>query len=116
MRRKEVLTTGEVARICHVAPRTVSKWFDTGKLKGYRIPGSRDRRIPFLQLLQFMRVHGMPLKELDGGTTRVLIVDPQGIAGHDAAEECAQAFAYGFEKGITMAMLRPEWAQGLYLK
>ena len=36
--------------------------------------------------------------------------------GHDAAEECAQAFAYGFEKGITMAMLRPEWAQGLYLK
>ncbi len=36
--------------------------------------------------------------------------------GHDAAEECAQAFVYGFEKGITMAMLRPEWAQGLYLK
>ena len=43
--QKEVLTTGEVARICRVAPRTVSKWFDTGKLRGYRIPGSRDRRI-----------------------------------------------------------------------
>ncbi len=36
--------------------------------------------------------------------------------GHDAAEECAQAFVYGFEKGITTAMLRPEWAQGFYLK
>ncbi len=36
--------------------------------------------------------------------------------GHHAAEEGAQAFVYGFEKGITMAMLRPEWAQGLYLK
>ena len=36
--------------------------------------------------------------------------------GDDAAEECAQAFAYGFQKGIIMAMLRPEWAQGLHLK
>ncbi len=36
--------------------------------------------------------------------------------GGDAAEECAAAFAYGFEKGIIMTMLRPEWAQGLYLK
>ncbi|NLE61752.1 MAG: helix-turn-helix domain-containing protein, partial [Planctomycetes bacterium] len=25
---KDVLTTGDVARICNVAPRTVSKWFD----------------------------------------------------------------------------------------
>ena len=36
--------------------------------------------------------------------------------GQDAAEECASAFAYGFEKGITTAMLRPEWAQAFYLK
>ncbi len=36
--------------------------------------------------------------------------------GQDAAEECASAFAYGFEKGIVMAMLRPEWAQAFYLK
>ncbi len=36
--------------------------------------------------------------------------------GQDAAEECARAFAYGFEKGIIMAMLKPEWAQGFYLK
>ena len=42
---KDVLTTGEVAKICNVAPRTVSKWFDSGALHGYRIPGSKDRRI-----------------------------------------------------------------------
>ncbi len=36
--------------------------------------------------------------------------------GQDAAEECASAFAYGFEKGLTTAMLRPEWAQAFYLK
>ncbi len=36
--------------------------------------------------------------------------------GQDAAEECASAFAYGFEKGLTTAMLRSEWAQAFYLK
>lgn len=70
---QDVLTTGQVARICNVAPRTVSKWFDTGKLRGYRIPGSRDRRIPLNQLIRFMRVHGLPLEGLDGGVHRVLI-------------------------------------------
>ena len=36
--------------------------------------------------------------------------------GQEAAEECASAFAYGFEKGTIMSMLRPEWTQALYLK
>ena len=72
---KDVLTTGQVAKICNVAPRTVSKWFDTGQLRGYRIPGSKDRRIPLSQLIRFMRANGIPLNGLDGGTTRVMIVD-----------------------------------------
>ncbi len=72
---KEVLTTGEVAKICNVAPRTVSKWFDSGSLKGYRIPGSRDRRIPSVELMKFMRAHGIPVEGVNSGRTRVLIVD-----------------------------------------
>jgi len=72
--RKSVLTTGEVAKICNVAPRTVSKWFDSGQLRGYRIPGSKDRRIPLDHLLRFMRAHGIPLNGLDGGPKRVLIL------------------------------------------
>ena len=39
---KKVFTTGQVAKICQVAARTVGKWFDTGKLRGYRIPGSQE--------------------------------------------------------------------------
>ncbi|MBL7132895.1 MAG: helix-turn-helix domain-containing protein [Phycisphaerae bacterium] len=77
---KQVLTTGEVARICHVAARTVSKWFDSGKLKGYRIPGSRDRRIPRERLVEFMENYGIPLGDLDGGQCRVLIVDQEAPA------------------------------------
>ena len=72
---KNVLTTGDVARICNVAPRTVSKWFDSGQLKGYRIPGSKDRRIPVSELIRFMKVHNMPVTALPVGKTRVLIAD-----------------------------------------
>ncbi|MGB0716059.1 MAG: response regulator [Phycisphaerae bacterium] len=72
---KTVLTTGDVARICSVAPRTVSKWFDSGQLQGYRIPGSKDRRIPLDQLIRFMRANNMPLDALDVGQTCVVIVE-----------------------------------------
>ncbi len=72
---RDVLTTGEVAKICNVAPRTVSKWFDSGQLKGYRIPGSKDRRIPVSELVRFMKEHGIPLDGVVSGSLRVLIVD-----------------------------------------
>lgn len=71
---KNVLTTGDVARICNVAPRTVSKWFDTGQLKGYRIPGSKDRRIPINELKRFMKENNMPLTALPVGQVRVLLI------------------------------------------
>ncbi len=74
---KDVLTTGEVAKICNVAPRTVSKWFDSGSLRGYRIPGSKDRRIPVSELIKFMRAHGIPMDGITSGRTRVLIVDDE---------------------------------------
>lgn len=74
---KDVLTTGEVAKICNVAPRTVSKWFDSGQLKGYRIPGSKDRRIPLSNLLQFMKAHGIPLDGVRSGKPRILVVDDE---------------------------------------
>lgn len=72
---KDILTTGQVAKICNVAPRTVSKWFDSGQLRGYRIPGSKDRRIPMQQLIRFMKLHGIPMDKLEIGQPHVLIVD-----------------------------------------
>jgi CheY-like chemotaxis protein len=64
-----------VAQICNVAPRTVSKWFDSGQLKGYRIPGSKDRRIPLNELLAFMRIHDIPTDHVQRGECRILIID-----------------------------------------
>ena len=73
----DVLTTGEVANICKVAPRTVSKWFDSGQLGGYRIPGSKDRRIPRTELLEFMKKYKIPLDGLGSDKARALIVRSQ---------------------------------------
>ena len=111
---KDVLTTGEVARICNVAPRTVSKWFDTGTLHGYRIPGSKDRRIPLGQLIRFMKQHNMPLNGLMTGATRVLIVDSEGdivevlekILENEAKYEVETA-ASGFAAGVVAERFRP---------
>lgn len=111
---KDVLTTGEVAKICNVAPRTVSKWFDSGALHGYRIPGSKDRRIPLNQLIRFMKQHGMPLNGLMTGCTRVQIVDDEQdivevlekILENEAKYEVEVAKS-GFSAGITAEKFRP---------
>jgi excisionase family DNA binding protein len=111
---KDVLTTGEVAKICNVAPRTVSKWFDSGALHGYRIPGSKDRRIPLNQLIRFMKQHGMPLNGLMTGSTRVLIVDDEQdivevlekILEGEAKYEVEVAKS-GFTAGVTAEKVRP---------
>lgn len=111
---KDVLTTGEVARICNVAPRTVSKWFDSGALRGYRIPGSKDRRIPLNQLIRFMKQHNMPLNGLMTGSKRVLIVDDeQDIVEvlekilEDEAKYEVEIARGGFEAGIIAERFRP---------
>ena len=111
---KDVLTTGEVAKICNVAPRTVSKWFDSGALRGYRIPGSKDRRIPINQLIRFMKQHGMPLNGLMTGCTRILIVDgEQDIVEvlekilEDEAKYEVEVARGGFAAGITAEKFRP---------
>src|SRR5437764_13935385 len=72
----KVFTTGQVAKICKVAPRTVSKWFDSGRLKGYRIPGSQDRRIPREYLIRFLKEHGFPLGDFEAEQRpKLLLVD-----------------------------------------
>lgn len=115
MRPKDVLTTGDVARICNVAPRTVSKWFDTGKLRGYRIPGSKDRRIPLDQLVRFMRAHDIPLNGLESGSTRVLIVESDANIAKLLAEALSREAGFethtarhAFEAGHVSAAVKPQ--------
>lgn len=111
---KNVLTTGDVAKICNVAPRTVSKWFDTGQLKGYRIPGSKDRRIPVNELVRFMKANNMPTPTLPVGKIRILIVNSNESAASALADTLqtkadyeVQTASSGFETGTIAQKFAP---------
>lgn len=56
---RDVFTTGQLARICHTCTRTIIKWIDGGLLKGWRVPGSKDRRVTEQALLEFADANGM---------------------------------------------------------
>ena len=83
----QIFTTKQVADVCRVATRTVMKWFDAGRLRGYRIPGSLDRRIPRESLIDFMRQHGFPmnileekpLEPIEGGIERMIREDMEVV-------------------------------------
>lgn len=73
---KKVFTTGEAAEICKVSQQTIIRCFDSGRLQGFRVPGSRFRRIPRDELLRFMKENEIPTDALaQQGKRRVLIVD-----------------------------------------
>lgn len=112
---KTIFTTGQVAKICKVAPRTVSKWFDSGRLRGYRIPGSQDRRIPREHLIRFLKEHGMPLGELEDEAMGKVLVVGADIAicsglrdGMDPDVFKFERAQSGFEAGIQAESLHPD--------
>src|SRR6476661_5513053 len=72
---KTVYTTGEAAKICKVSQQTIIRCFDSGQLKGFRVPGSRFRRIPRNDLYNFMRDNGIPTDALESGKRKILVVD-----------------------------------------
>lgn len=72
-RSRPVLSVGMVARICSVAPRTVAKWADSGRLKHFRIPGSDDRRFVRENVARFLKDNGMPGEWLAGPTACLVV-------------------------------------------
>ena len=72
---KTVFTTGEAAKICKVSQQTIIRCFDSGQLKGFRVPGSRFRRIPRDSLYRFMKDNNIPTDALESGRRGILVVD-----------------------------------------
>jgi excisionase family DNA binding protein len=112
---KTVFTTGEAAKICKVSQQTIIRCFDSGQLKGFRVPGSRFRRIPREQLFMFMRDNGIPTDALESGKRKVLIVDDDEelvelIA--DALERDGRfeirSVNNGFDAGMMVKEYRPD--------
>ncbi|MCL6501315.1 MAG: response regulator [Pirellulales bacterium] len=112
---KTVFTTGEAAKICKVSQQTIIRCFDSGQLKGFRVPGSRFRRIPRDQLFNFMRDNGIPTDALESGKRKVLIVDDDeelvelitDVLERDGRFEIRKA-NNGFDAGMLVKEYRPD--------
>ena len=112
---KELFTTGEAAEICRVSQQTIIRCFDSGRLEGFRVPGSRFRRIPRDSLIKFMRENAIPLEGLDSGKKKVLIVDDDAeivdllveVLTRDGRFDVKSASS-GYEAGIQTQRFRPD--------
>ena len=112
---KTVFTTGEAARICKVSQQTIIRCFDSGQLKGFRVPGSRFRRIPRETLHRFMKDNNIPTDALDNDRRPVLVVDDDeslleiitGALNRDGRFDVKTA-GNGFDAGMIVKEYRPE--------
>jgi len=112
---KTVFTTGEAAKICKVSQQTIIRCFDNGQLKGFRVPGSRFRRIPRESLSKFMKDNGIPTDALETGKRKVLLVDDEiellelmsRALGEDGRFEVRTA-SNGFDAGMMVKEYRPD--------
>ena len=112
---KTVFTTGEAAKICKVSQQTIIRCFDSGQLKGFRVPGSRFRRIPREQLYIFMRDNGIPTDALESGKRKILIVDDDeelvelivDVLDRDGRFE-VRTTNNGFDAGMMVKDYRPD--------
>ena len=112
---KTVFTTGEAAKICKVSQQTIIRCFDSGQLKGFRVPGSRFRRIPRETLYKFMKENGIPTDALESGKRKALIVDDdealveliRDVLEADGRFD-VRAVNNGFDAGITVREYKPD--------
>ncbi len=112
---KQVFTTGEAADICKVSQQTIIRCFDSGRLKGFRVPGSRFRRIPREELLRFMRDNEIPTDRMESGKRRILVVDDDDqivelfvdLLGSDNRYELRTA-STGYDAGIVTESFKPD--------
>ena len=112
---KTVFTTGEAAKICKVSQQTIIRCFDNGQLKGFRVPGSRFRRIPREALYRFMKDNGIPTDALESGKRKVLLVDDDVEIVemiHKSLEDDGRfevrIAANGFDAGMMVKEYRPD--------
>jgi len=112
---KDLFTTGEAAEICRVSQQTIIRCFDSGRLEGFRVPGSKFRRIPRQSLIKFMKENNIPLDQLESGKKKVLIVDDDAeiveliaeVLTRDGRFEIKTASS-GYEAGISTQQFRPD--------
>ena len=112
---KELFTTGEAADLCNLSQQTIIRCFDSGRLRGFRIPGSKFRKIPRDSLMKFMKENSIPILNAQSGKRRLLIVDDDAeivelmtdVLARDGRFDVRTA-STGYDAGIMTQKFRPD--------
>lgn len=115
MKYKDVYSTGEAAKICKLSQQTIIRCFDKGQLQGFRVPGSKFRRVTRESLLKFMKSNNIPVDGLGSSKIRVLVVDDDpmivelfvDVLSADGRFELATAQT-GFDAGLMTQQFLPD--------
>ena len=110
-----MFTTGEAAKVCRISQQTIIRCFDSGRLRGYRVPGSRFRRIQREELVRFMRENNIPTDALEGGKRRILVVDDdeqivelfEDVFSRDDRYQIRTART-GYDAGVLTEQFKPD--------
>ena len=111
------LTTGDVARYCHVTHVGVLKWIKSGKLNAYSTPGGHYR-ILRNEFLNFLKRYNMPIEEsfFSRHRKKILVVDDEPAIveviirslERDNPHYVFASASDGYEAGLRVAAFRPD--------
>ena len=112
----KTLTSGEIASYCDVNLRTVIRWIESGKLKGFKLPGRGNNRVLVDDFIDFLERHNMPVPpQLQGESTPgILIVDDE-LPVAKSIQRVARRAGYetliatgGFQAGVMLSQHNPK--------
>lgn len=112
----KTLTSGEIAAYCDVNLRTVIRWIESGKLKGFKLPGRGNNRVLVEDFIEFLERHEMPIPDALKGTVipSILIVDDE-LPVAKSIQRVARRAGFdsyiatgGFQAGIMLSQYEPK--------
>lgn len=115
-----VFTTGEAAKVCNVSQQTIIRCFDAGRLTGFRVPGSRSRRIPRESLVRFMQDNGidpgvLSREPISSSNPRRVMLVTEDVAMARVMQEASRGAGVevriarnSFEAGFMVGQERPD--------
>lgn len=117
MEKERPLTTGDIARYCHVTHVGVLKWIKSGKLKAYSTPGGHHR-VPRNDFRNFLKQYNMPIDEsfFSDHTKKILVVDDEPAIVEliiralksDNSNYTFASASDGYEAGLQVAVFKPD--------
>ena len=113
---QESFSTGEIAKFCQVNLRTVIRWIEAGKIKGYKLPGRGNNRVSRAELLRFMQEYDMPIPDVlsqPAISDTILIIDDEAPFAN-AIQRALRKANYatviangGFQAGVMLKSFKP---------